>query len=58
MWGLWLVIEPKNRQILAQSISQERNMFVAEYFLSNIVRDYGKYPFPQMKRLVLTTTSL
>jgi putative transposase len=41
---LWVAIEPKNRQILAQSISQERNMFVAERFLSGIVRDYGKHP--------------
>ena len=40
----WVAIEPKNRQILAQSISQERNMFVAERFLSGIVRDYGKHP--------------
>ena len=24
--------------------SKERNMFVAEHFLSNIVRDNGKYP--------------
>ncbi len=27
---LWVVIEPKNRQILALSISKERNMFVAQ----------------------------
>ena len=41
---LWVAIESNNRQILALSVSKERNMFVAEHFLSNIVRDYGKYP--------------
>ena len=41
---LWITIEPKNKQILALTISKERNMFVAERFLSDIVRDYGKHP--------------
>jgi putative transposase len=41
---LWIAIEPENKQILALSISKERNMFVAERFLSDIVRDYGKHP--------------
>jgi putative transposase len=41
---LWVAIEPENRQILALSISKERNMFVAERFLSDIVRNYGKHP--------------
>jgi putative transposase len=41
---LWIAIEPENKQILALSISKERNTFVAERFLSNIVRDYGKHP--------------
>ncbi len=41
---LWIVIEPKNRTILALSISKERNMFVAEKFLSDIVKEYGKHP--------------
>ena len=41
---LWVAIESKNHQILALTISKERNMFVTERFLSNIVRDYGKYP--------------
>ncbi len=43
IWS-WVAIEPENGQILAQSISQERNMFVAERFLSGIVRDYGILP--------------
>ena len=35
---LWITIEPENKQILALTISKERNMFVAEHFLSDIVR--------------------
>jgi putative transposase len=41
---LWVAIEPKNREILALSISKERNMFVAERFLLTVVKDYGKRP--------------
>jgi transposase-like protein len=40
---LWIAIEPKNKQILALTISKERNMFVAEHFLAGIVREYGKH---------------
>ena len=35
---IWVAIEPKNKQILALSISKERNMLIAERFLSPIVR--------------------
>ena len=41
---LWITIEPKNREILALTISKERNMFIAERFLSGVVRDYGNHP--------------
>ena len=41
---LWVVIEPENRQILALSISKERNMFVAERCLSGLVKVHGKHP--------------
>ena len=41
---LWVAIESENRQILALSISKERNMFVAERFLSGLVKIYGKHP--------------
>lgn len=41
---LWVAIEPKNKQILALSISKERNMFVAERFIAGLVNTYGKYP--------------
>ena len=37
---LWVAIEPKNREILALTISKERNMFVAERFLSGLVSIY------------------
>jgi putative transposase len=37
-------MDSKNKQILAQNISQERNTFVEERFLSNIIREYGKHP--------------
>ncbi len=41
---LWVAIEPENREILALTISKERNMFVAEKFISSLVNTYGKYP--------------
>ncbi len=40
---LWVAIEPKNMEILALTISKERNMFVAEHFLSDIIQEYGKH---------------
>lgn len=41
---LWVAIEPENGQILAQDITQERNMLIAERFLSRVVRYYGNHP--------------
>jgi len=41
LW-LWAATEPKHRSILALSISKERNIFVAERFLSTLVQDHGK----------------
>ena len=41
---LWITIEPKNREILALTISKERNMFIVERFLSGVVRYYGIHP--------------
>ena len=41
---LWITIEPKNKEILALTISKERNMFVAERYLSSVVNDYEKHP--------------
>jgi putative transposase len=33
---LWIVIEPNDKEILAVDIPKERNMFVAERFLSHV----------------------
>ena len=41
---LWVAIEPENRQILALNISKERNMLIAERFISGLVRIHGKHP--------------
>ena len=42
---LWVAtIEPENKQILALSISKERNMFVAERFISKLVVTCGSHP--------------
>lgn len=40
---LWVAIEPENRQILAVTISKERNILIAEKFISDIVKVYGKH---------------
>ena len=41
---LWVAIEPENKQILALFISKERNMFVAERFISGLVNVNGRHP--------------
>ena len=41
---IWVAIEPKSRLILALSISKERNMPIAEKFLSGLVKIHGKRP--------------
>ena len=43
MW-LWVAIEPKDRRILALTISKERNMFVAEGFIAGLVKVHGRHP--------------
>ena len=62
---LWVAIDSKNKQILTLNISKERNMFVAERFLSNIIKEYGKHPvstdggtwYPQACQILETKTS-
>lgn len=39
---LWIAIEPKN-EILALTVSKERNMFVAERFIAGLVKTRGKH---------------
>ncbi len=41
---LWVAIDAKSKEILALSISKERNMFVVERFIAGLVNTYGKYP--------------
>ncbi len=41
---LWIAIKNDNREILQISISKERNMFVAERFILNLVKRYGERP--------------
>ena len=41
---LWVAIEPEMGQILPQTISQERNMFVAERFIGGLVKRHGQHP--------------
>ena len=41
---LWVAIEPENKQILALFISKERNMFVAERFISGLINVNGRHP--------------
>ncbi len=40
---IWVAIEPKDREILALTISKERNMFVAERFIAGLVKTHGKH---------------
>ena len=41
---LWVAIEPTSKEIPSVSISKERNMFVAERFLSDILEEHGERP--------------
>ena len=40
---LWVAIEPTSKEIPSVSISKERNMFVAERFLSDLVEEHGEH---------------
>ena len=45
MSGSGLVaIEPENRNILTLSISKERNILIAERFISDLAKVHGKHP--------------
>jgi putative transposase len=41
---LWVIIEPIDKEILSINISKERNMFVVEGVISNVIKEYGKHP--------------
>jgi putative transposase len=40
---IWVALESESKEVLRLSISKERNMFVAERFLSNVVKEYGEH---------------
>jgi putative transposase len=61
MSGSGLVaIEPENRNILTLSISKERNILIAERFISDLAMVHGKHPvstdggtwYPQARRFL------
>jgi putative transposase len=61
MSGSGLVaIEPENRNILTLSISKERNILIAERFISDLAKVHGKHPvstdggtwYPQARRFL------
>ena len=41
---LWVAIEPKTKSILDMPISLERSILVAEQFLQDLFKKYGKNP--------------
>jgi len=41
---LWVAIESETKNIVATSISKERNMYVAERFLHHVTIKYREYP--------------
>jgi putative transposase len=41
---LWDAIDAKTKEILTLSISKERNMFVAERFISDVIKNHGNHP--------------
>jgi putative transposase len=43
MW-LWVIIEPKDKEILSMAISKERNMPIAKRFLLKVIEEHGKNP--------------
>jgi len=41
---LWVAIEFESKRIVGFSISKERNMLIAERFISKLVKNYGPHP--------------
>ena len=39
MW-IWVAIEPESKEILGISVSKERNMLIAEHFISSLTKGY------------------
>jgi transposase-like protein len=55
---LWIAIEPIDKVILGIRISFERTMLVAERFLQELVRKYGKHPVFQPMEVYMVSTGL
>jgi hypothetical protein len=47
------IIEPVDKEILSINISKDRNMFVIEWFISNIIKNTKLILFPQIMGLGL-----
>ena len=45
-WVIAVIESTKDKEILSVNISEERKMFVvvAEQFISNVIKEYGKHP--------------
>ncbi len=41
---LWVAIDAKSKEILALSVSKERNMLIAERFIKGLIKIHGKHP--------------
>ncbi len=41
---LWVSIDAKSKEILALSVSKERNMLIAERFIKGLIKTHGKHP--------------
>jgi len=56
---LWVIIEPKDKEILAIDISKERNMFVAEAFsITYCKRIWSTFCFNRWWWHLVSTTSV
>jgi len=44
IFGYGVAIELENKKILGFSVSKERNMLIAEQFISKLVKTYGPHP--------------
>ncbi len=41
---LWVAIDAKSKEILALSVSKERNMLIAGRFIKGLIKTHGKHP--------------
>jgi transposase-like protein len=48
----WIAIEPKSKTILDMRISLERSILVAEQFLQELIKKYGRNPSPLLMVVV------